>query len=77
LHIIQSGFRTEQRHTQIKELFKKYKKLTRKQVVEITKVGPTTITKDLLLLTEAGFIVRRTPTKSARTDYFEFNEGIN
>ena len=39
--------------------------------MEIANISTTTATKDLLALTKAGFIVRRTPTKSTRTDYFE------
>ena len=59
---------------QLKDLFLKYKKLTRSQVMEITKVGPSTATKDLAVLLDAGFIVRKSPTKSPRTDYFEMVE---
>jgi transcriptional regulator with PAS, ATPase and Fis domain len=71
LRIIQGGFQMERRQTLLKELFEKYKKLTRKQVAEISKVGTNTATKDLQSLCDSGFIVRRTPTKSTRTDYFE------
>jgi transcriptional regulator with PAS, ATPase and Fis domain len=71
--IIQNGFPMENRHAMLKELFVKYKKLTRKQVVEILKIATTTATKDLQTLCDQGFIVRKTPTKSSRTDYFEVN----
>ena len=71
LKILQKGFPVETRHNLIKDLFKKYKKLTRSQIMEIANISTTTATKDLLALTKAGFIVRRTPTKSTRTDYFE------
>lgn len=71
IKIIQSGFPLEQRQATLKSLFVKYKKLTRKQIVEITKVGHTTATKDLQKLCQSGFIIRRSPTKSGRTDYFE------
>lgn len=74
LMILQKGFRVEQRHAKLKELFKKYKKLTRSHLVEITKVGASTITKDLQKLVDEGFIIRRTPTKSSSTDYFELVE---
>lgn len=74
LNIIQKGFPIEQRHSQLKKLFQQYKKLTRSQIMEITKVGPSTATKDLLVLQNAGYIIRRSPTKSPRTDYFEFIE---
>ncbi len=71
LKILQKGFPVEARHNLIKDLFKKYKKLTRSQIMEIANISTTTATKDLLALTNAGFIIRRTPTKSTRTDYFE------
>lgn len=74
LGVIQKGFPVEQRHNQLKQLFKQYKKLTRSQIMEITKVGPSTATKDLLALQTAGIITRRSPTKSPRTDYFEYLE---
>jgi len=72
--IIQRGFPVEQRHNQLKQLFQQYKKLTRSQIMEITQVGPSTATKDLLALQNAGCIIRRSPTKSPRTDYFEYIE---
>lgn len=71
LKILQKGFPVEQRHNQIKELFKKYKKLTKGQIIELIKIGHTTAGKDLQVLIDQGFIVRRSPTKSTRTDYFE------
>ena len=71
LKIIQNGFPVERRHALLKEVFAKYKKLTKSQVIEISKVGHTTAGKDLQLLIAEGFIVRRSPTKSSRTDYFE------
>lgn len=71
--IIQGGFRIERRHNLLKELFKKHLKLTRNQIMKITNVGPTTATKDLQMLVKEGFILRRTPTKSTSTHYFEIN----
>lgn len=71
LKIIQNGFRVEKRHALLIELFKEYKKLTRSQIMKATNVGPATATKDLQSLMDAGFIVRRSPTKSTSTDYFE------
>jgi transcriptional regulator with PAS, ATPase and Fis domain len=71
LKILQKGFPVEHRHNQIKELFKKYKKLTKGQIIELIRIGHTTAGKDLQILIEQGFIVRRSPTKSTRTDYFE------
>lgn len=69
--ILQKGFPVETRHNLIKELFKNYTKLTRTQIMEFANISTTTATKDLQFLIDSGFIVRRTPTKSSRTDYFE------
>ncbi len=74
LQILNSGFRTDKRLNLLKELFKEHKKLTRNQIMKITNVGPTTATKDLQTLISTGFIVRRSPTKSPSTDYFELVE---
>jgi Fic family protein len=74
--ILQRGSKIEQRRSFIKDLFLKYKRLTRCQVMEITKTGQSTATNDLAVLIEIGFIVRRSPTKSPRTDFFEINSGI-
>jgi transcriptional regulator with PAS, ATPase and Fis domain len=65
------GFVVENRHAYIKELFLKHKKLTRNQIMAVTKVSPSTATKDLQILCDAGFIIKKSPTKSPRTDYFE------
>lgn len=76
-NIIQNAFHMERRHKFIKELFAKYKRLTRKQIIEITKVGPTTISKDLQILIDEGFILRQEPKSSPRTHYFEYNINKN
>lgn len=75
--IIENGFRKEKRFDLIKDLFRKYKKLTRKQIVEFTKTGQSTATNDLQMLCKAGFLVRKSPTKSPSTHYYEFNEFKN
>lgn len=64
----------DKRQALLKEVFQKYKKLTRNQVMGITNASPSTATKDLQLLCETGFIVRRSPTNSSRTYYFELIE---
>jgi Fic family protein len=74
MKVIQRGSKTDRRHSFIKELFKQYKTLTRSQVIEITDVSPSTATKELQILCDEGFIVRRTPTTSPRTFYFELIE---
>ena len=74
LRVIQKGFPISRRHAKLEELFKKYHKLTRSQIMEITHMGATTATHDLKKLLNSGFIVRRSPTNSTRTDYFELAE---
>lgn len=69
--IKEKGFQIEQRLELLKESFKKHKKLTRNQTMVISQVSASTATKDLQLLCKEGFIVRRSPTKSPRSDYFE------
>ena len=69
--IFQKGLNTEQRIQYLKQLFLKYKILTRGQVTEIAKINPVTANKDLQKLCEEGFIIKRTPTKSYRSNYYE------
>jgi len=69
--IVQRGSKVEQRIAYIKELFRQYRKLTRSQIIEILKVHPSTATSELQMLCEEGFIVRKTPTKSSSTFYFD------
>ena len=70
--ILECGFRVENRQNKIKKLFQQYKKLTRNQIIKLTNVGPSTATKDLKTLMDLGLIVRRSPTKSSSTDFFEW-----
>ena len=74
INIVQRGSKVERRIALIRELFKKYKILTRSKIVEITHVNPSTATKELQMLCEKGFIKRQTPTSSPSTYYFELVE---
>lgn len=69
--IIAKGFKIESREQYLKEVFIKYKKLSRSQVVEILKVSPLTAANTLHSLNAAGFIVKRTPSKSSKSHYYE------
>ena len=69
--IIAKGFKIESREQYLKEIFIKYKKLSRSQVVEILKVSPLTAANTLHSLNAAGFIVKRTPSKSSKSHYYE------
>lgn len=69
--IHQSGLNPEQRILYLKELFQKYKILTRNQIMKITKVNPIAATKELQQLCNEGFIIRKCPSKSPRSVYFE------
>lgn len=75
--IFKLGFPREHRQTQLKELFQTHKKLTKGQIVALTNVSPSTAAKDLITLQKTGFIIKRTPSKSTRTDYFEINNPKN
>jgi len=72
--ILQRGSKVEIRQKFFKDLFQKYKKLTRKQIIEITGISPGTATKDLQALCQAGMIEKRQPTKSVKSHYFVWVE---
>lgn len=69
--IVNRGSKTEQRHEFLLGLFKKYKKLTRLQIIEIADISPLTATKDLQALCKSGVIEKIMPTKSVRSHYFK------
>lgn len=69
--IIEKGFKIENRLLFLKDLFLKYKKLSRSQVREILKVNPITADSALKMLCEEGFIIKKTPTKSTKSHYYE------
>ena len=70
LKVVQRGSKIEIRQNFFKDLFKKYKKLTRSQIIEITSISPGTASKDLQILCQAGFIKKITPTNSVKSHYF-------
>lgn len=43
--------------------------------MKVTNIDPATATKDLQSLTDAGFNIRHSPTKSTSTDYLEIVNG--
>jgi len=55
-------------------LFRKHRKLTRNEVMEILNVSPNTATKDLKELCDSSFIKRVEPSSSTRSHYFVLNE---
>lgn len=63
----------DMRCQQIVALFHQYKQLTRGQIAQILQVSLLTATKDLQRLCAEGVIVKKTPTKSPRSHYFELN----
>lgn len=69
-NIIENSSKAKVRIQCFKELFIKYKKLTRSQIVKITYISPSTVTKDLKTLCDSGFIEKRMPTKSVNSHYF-------
>lgn len=63
----------DMRCQQILPLFQQYKQLTRGQIAQILQVSLLTVTKDLKRLCAEGVIIKRMPTKSPRSHYFEIN----
>ena len=61
----------EQRQQKVLSLFQHYKKITRYQIVKTLEVSGPTITKDLQVLCAKGLIVKRMPTLSPQSHYFE------
>jgi DNA-binding NtrC family response regulator len=58
----------------LRELFRKYRRLTRKEVSKLLKVSKETATRDLRSLVREGFVQRIEPTRSSRSDYFRLQE---
>jgi predicted HTH transcriptional regulator len=72
--IMHEGTKLESRQQILKSLFMEYKKITRRQVIEILKVSPLTAANALQTLCDAGFIIKNTPTKSTKSHYYEWKE---
>jgi DNA-binding NtrC family response regulator len=58
------------RQDRLRELFTKYKKLTRSEIIRILAISPNTATKDLKVLCNENFIKRIEPSASTRSHYF-------
>ncbi len=58
------------RTDRLRELFGKYDKLTRSEIIRILDISPNTATKDLKTLCDEGFIERVEPSASTRSHYF-------
>jgi len=72
--VFQRGSKIEVRQRFLKELFQKYKKLTRSQIIEMTFLSPSTVSKDLQNFCNLGITEKRTPTKSVKSHYFVLRE---
>lgn len=72
--IVQRGSKVDQRLDLLHDIFIKFKKLTRMQVIAILAVSPVTATKDLEALCGAGIIKKIKPTKSVKSFYFTLVE---
>ena len=55
----------------LEELFKNYHRLTRKEIVKITGLAKSTVSKDLKQLITKNFIKRIKPSSSPRSHYFQ------
>ena len=72
--IMYEGTKLESRQQILKSLFMEYKKITRRQVIEILKVSPLTAANALQTLCDAGFVITKTPTQSTTLPYYEWKE---
>lgn len=68
--IIQRKSKLEEREIAFKELFQRYRKLTRSQLIEILNINPGSATKSLQNLCKIGYINKIMPTKSVKSHYF-------
>ena len=68
--ILTGGRSPIRRQDRLRELFDKYKKLTRSEIIKIMAISPNTATKDLKILCEEEFIERIEPSASTRSHYF-------
>ncbi len=64
------------RQDRLRELFIKYKKLTRSEIIKILNISPNTATKDLKVLCSDNFIKRIEPSASTRSHYFVIIEPL-
>lgn len=69
--ILRKGRSQIRRLDHLRDLFTKFEKLTRGEVIEIMGVSPNTATKDLKALCKEGFIERIEPSASSRSYYFQ------
>jgi len=72
--ILRTGTSQLRRTERLRELFQEYKKLTRREIMEILGISPNTATKYLNALCEEGYIVRVMPSASTRSHYFELRK---
>lgn len=61
----------DKRNIKIKQLFQQYRQLTRGQVAEALEINLLTATKDLQRLCKEGLIVKKMPSLSPRSHFFE------
>jgi len=69
--LIRGGTSPLRRRDAIRDLFARYGKLTRAEIVAALHIAPNTATKYLTCLVEEGVIRRVEPTASTRSHYFE------
>jgi DNA-binding NtrC family response regulator len=67
---IKGGTSSVRRIDRLRELFTKYEKLTRSEIIKILGVSPNTATKDLKTLCDEGLVERIEPSASTRSHYF-------
>jgi len=72
---LKKGKSSVRRQEMLRDLFRRYRRLTRSEVVKTMEVSPNTATGDLRALCEEGTIVRVAPSASPRSVYFEMRSG--
>lgn len=71
---IASGRDKRRRLDREKDLFARFRKLTRGELIEAMGMCPHTLSRDLAALCREGFVRKVMPTRSPRTHYFELND---
>jgi len=67
---LRHGQSSLRRLDRIRELFERYQKLTRREIIQIIGASPSTVTHDLKTLRAEGLIEKVEPSSAPRTHYF-------
>ncbi|PCJ62349.1 MAG: hypothetical protein COA79_04595 [Planctomycetota bacterium] len=70
LEIVRKPNQTSLRREKVKQLFQKYKRLSRQEITDTLQITYKTAGNDMKALIEEGFIIKVEPTPSPRTHFF-------